>query len=183
MWTVNLLILKMYPWCAIPSDSLRYCPMLPSQPLMQCPWPGSSPFCSPLPKNSPWLPPCPFPVPPPQPLPQWYIARRCAAARRCPAWSSAHGTAPPSAPGHHPAAAGLTRCGWWSCCGASCCWTQPSPCGRVGAEGRGLRHLSKVDVNQQYHSRCLSDFYCDPATISLVGESMTLVPSLGFRAL
>lgn len=125
------------------------------------------------------------------PIPQWCTAQRCATAGRCPVWSFSHGTAPPSAPGHHPAVVGLIRCGWWSYCVASCYWTQLSPCGRTGKEegrerpchvksdtgGGGFPHPSKVNVNQVSHSvnRNLSDSYCEPVTICSVGEPKTCI--------
>lgn len=120
----------MHPWCKILSFSLGYTPFL-------------NPEAAPLTRQQATArPPSALygllPLLPPLAVPQWCTAQRCAAAGRCPAWSSAHGRALPSAPVRRLAAARLTRCGLWSCCGGSCCWRRLSPCGRGGEEGRAL---------------------------------------------
>ena len=62
-------------------------------------------------------------------------SQRCGAEGRAPVWSSFPGTAPPSGPGPHPAAAAHSRCGPWSCCGESCCSRWRSLCGESQIQG------------------------------------------------
>lgn len=66
---------------------------------------------------------------------QWRPSQRYGAEGRAPVWSSFLGTAPPSGPGPHPAAAAHSRCGPWSCCGESCCLRWQSLCGEVKNSG------------------------------------------------
>ncbi len=64
---------------------------------------------------------------------QWHPSQRSWAEGKAPVWSSAPERAPPSEPEPHPAAAGRSRCGWWSCCEGSYCWRWPSLCRKDSA--------------------------------------------------
>lgn len=108
-------------------------------------------------------------------LPQWCTAQKCGAEGKCLAWSSSHGRALPSVPGPRRAAEGRIRCGWWSCCGGSCCWKQQSPCGKT--ESRVKAELWGRQKSKNYTCDSACCWGANPSTKGSGKVCATLISS------